>query len=325
MSRILVTGGAGYIGSHTVCALIGGGAEVAIVDNLETGHEWALHPEARFYRGDIRDAAFLDGVLSEERAGAVVHFAANSLVAESMENPLKYYHNNVEGTRSLLGAMVRHGVESLVFSSTAAVYGEPERVPILESDRTGPSNPYGETKLAMERMIAWAARAHGLRYASLRYFNAAGAHPDGHIGEAHTPETHLIPLALQAAAGRREALQIYGTDYDTRDGTCIRDYLHITDLAQAHLLALEYLLGGGESDVFNLGNGVGFTVREVITAAEKAAGRPIPAVPAPRRPGDPERLVASGEKARRVLGWEPRQDLEAMCADAWRFEQTGRR
>lgn len=313
---ILVLGGAGYIGSHTVYELIGSGADVVVADNLETGHREAVHPQARFYQGDIRSRDFLDRLFQQEAIDAVIHFAANSLVGESMMNPLKYYDNNLCGTKVLLEAMVAHNVRKIVFSSTAATYGEPVNIPILETDPTHPTNTYGETKLAMERMFHWAGKAHGLRYVSLRYFNACGAHKSGKIGEMHQPETHLIPIILQVPLGKRESVSIYGEDYDTRDGTCVRDYIHVTDLAQAHILAVEYLNRGGESDIFNLGNGVGFTVKEVIECARKVTGHPIPAISAPRRAGDPAQLVASSEKAKNILGWNPQyDDLETIICN----------
>lgn len=320
---ILVLGGAGYIGSHTVYALIEKGVDVVVIDNLETGHIEAVHEKARFYKGDIRDRAFVDSVLDKEKIDAVIHFAANSLVGESMVNPLKYYDNNVNGTKVLLQSMVAHGLDKIVFSSTAATYGEPEKVPILETDRTEPTNTYGETKLAMEKMFKWTDRAHGLKYVSLRYFNACGAHISGKIGEAHSPETHLIPLILQVPLGQREYISIFGDDYDTSDGTCIRDYIHVTDLAQAHILAVKYLMDGGKSDVFNLGNGVGFTVKEVIETARKVTGHPIPAVISPRRGGDPAKLIASSEKAKSILGWKPEHaDLEEIIATAWKWHKN---
>ena len=320
---ILVLGGAGYIGSHTVYALIEKGEDVVIVDNLETGYEGAIHPKARFYKGDIRDRAFIDSVFDKEEIDAVIHFAANSLVGESMTNPLKYYDNNVNGTKVLLQSMVAHGIDKIVFSSTAATYGEPENVPILETDKTEPTNTYGETKLSMEKMFKWTDKAHGLKYVSLRYFNACGAHESGSIGEAHNPETHLIPLILQVPLGKRESISIYGDDYPTHDGTCIRDYIHVTDLAQAHILAVEYLMKGNESNIFNLGNGIGFTVKEVIDTARKVTGHPIPAVVTPRRAGDPARLIASSDKAREVLGWNPcHADLEEIIASAWKWHST---
>ena len=320
---ILVLGGAGYIGSHTVYALIEKGVDVVVIDNLETGHIEAVHEKARFYKGDIRDRAFVDSVLDKEKIDAVIHFAANSLVGESMVNPLKYYDNNVNGTKVLLQSMVAHGLNKIVFSSTAATYGEPEKVPILETDRTEPTNTYGETKLAMEKMFKWTDRAHGLKYVSLRYFNACGAHVSGKIGEAHSPETHLIPLILQVPLGQREYISIFGDDYDTSDGTCIRDYIHVTDLAQAHILAVDYLMKGNESNIFNLGNGVGFTVKEVIDTARKVTGHEIPARIAERRAGDPARLIASSDKARQVLLWKPEHaDLEEIISTAWNWHKN---
>lgn len=320
---ILVLGGAGYIGSHTVYELIDRGEDVVIIDNLETGHIEAVHEKARFYKGDIRDRAFLESVFEKEKIDAVIHFAANSLVGESMTNPLKYYDNNLCGTKVLLEAMVAHGIDKIVFSSTAATYGEPERVPILESDKTEPTNAYGETKLSMEKMFKWTAKAHNLRYVSLRYFNACGAHESGKIGEAHNPESHLIPLILQVPNGQRESIAIFGEDYDTKDGTCVRDYIHVTDLAQAHILAVKYLAEGGESNIFNLGNGVGFTVKEVIDTARKVTGDEIKAVVSPRRAGDPAQLIASSDKARSVLGWKPEHDdLEEIIASAWKWHST---
>lgn len=320
---ILVLGGAGYIGSHTVYALIEKGVDVVVIDNLETGHIEAVHEKARFYKGDIRDRAFVDSVLDKEKIDAVIHFAANSLVGESMVNPLKYYDNNVNGTKVLLQSMVANGLDKIVFSSTAATYGEPEKVPILETDRTEPTNTYGETKLAMEKMFKWTDRAHGLKYVSLRYFNACGAHISGKIGEAHSPETHLIPLILQVPLGQREYISIFGDDYDTSDGTCIRDYIHVTDLAQAHILAVDYLMKGNESNIFNLGNGVGFTVKEVIDTARKVTGHEIPARIAERRAGDPARLIASSDKARQVLLWKPEHaDLEEIISTAWNWHKN---
>ena len=320
---ILVLGGAGYIGSHTVYALIEKGVDVVVIDNLETGHIEAVHEKARFYKGDIRDRAFVDSVLDKEKIDAVIHFAANSLVGESMVNPLKYYDNNVNGTKVLLQSMVAHGLDKIVFSSTAATYGEPEKVPILETDRTEPTNTYGETKLAMEKMFKWTDRAHGLKYVSLRYFNACGAHVSGKIGEAHSPETHLIPLILQVPLGQREYISIFGDDYDTSDGTCIRDYIHVTDLAQAQILAVDYLMKGNESNIFNLGNGVGFTVKEVIDTARKVTGHEIPARIAERRAGDPARLIASSDKARQVLLWKPEHaDLEEIISTAWNWHKN---
>ena len=321
--RLLVLGGAGYIGSHTAVELLDRGHEVVIADNLITGYKQAVPKEAVFYQGDIRDYNFLNNLFKTEKIDAVIHFAAFSLVGESVTNPLKYYENNLYGTKVLLQAMIDNNVDKIVFSSTAATYGEPENIPILESDRTCPTNPYGETKLAMEKMMKWSANAYQLRYVSLRYFNACGAHKSGKLGEAHNPESHLIPLVLQVPNGKRESVSIYGTDYDTPDGTCIRDYIHVTDLAEAHILAVEYLMKGGESNVFNLENGVGYSVREVIETARKVTGHPIPAVEIPRRAGDPARLVASGEKAKTVLGWEPKiTSLEDIIRSAWVWHST---
>lgn len=318
--RILVLGGAGYIGSHTVYELVDAGYEVIVIDNLLTGFKEAVHPQAKFYEGDIRDKIFLDNILSKEKIDGIIHFAASSQVGESMKNPLKYYNNNLCGTEVLLESMVEHGIDKIVFSSTAATYGEPESIPILETARTLPTNCYGETKLSMEKMFKWISKAHNLRYVSLRYFNACGAHPNGKIGEAHNPETHLIPLVLQVPNGKREYISVFGNDYDTKDGTCVRDYIHVNDLAQAHILAMEYLSKGGESNIFNLGNGVGFTVKEVIETARKVTNHTIPIREEERRAGDPSVLIASSEKARKVLGWKPQYaDLETIISTAWKW------
>ena len=315
---ILVTGGAGYIGSHTALELTKAGYDVVIADNLITGYLGAIPEKARFYKGDIRDFDFLDNLFKQEKIDAIIHFAAFSLVGESVTNPLKYYENNLCGTKILLDAMVTNNIKNIVFSSTAATYGEPKNIPILEDDPTCPTNPYGETKLAMEKMFKWTCQAHNMKFVSLRYFNACGADESGNIGEAHNPESHLIPLILQVPNRKREAISVFGTDYDTADGTCIRDYIHVTDLASAHILAVEYLLRGGESDIFNLGNGVGYSVKEVIEVARKVTGHPIPANKAPRRAGDPARLVASSEKAKKVLGWNPvHNSLEEIISSAW--------
>ena len=321
--KILVLGGAGYIGSHTVYELIDSGTEVVVVDNLLTGFREAVHPKARFYEGDIRDRAFMDSVFEKEAIDGVIHFAASSQVGESMTNPLKYYNNNLCGTEILLESMVAHGIDKIVFSSTAATYGEPESIPILETDRTLPTNCYGETKLSMEKMFQWTSLAHNLRFVSLRYFNACGAHPNGLIGEAHNPETHLIPLILQLPNHQREFISIYGNDYDTKDGTCVRDYIHVNDLAQAHILAMKYLSEGGKSDIFNLGNGVGFTVKEVIETARRITGHSIPAREEARRAGDPSTLIASSEKAKQVLGWKPNyDDLSTIISTAWKWHKS---
>ena len=319
---ILVCGGAGYIGSHAVHALVEKGEQVVIVDNLQTGHRGALNPAATFYEGDIRDASVLDKIFTENKIEAVIHFAANSLVGESVEKPLLYFNNNVYGMQVLLEAMVRHGIDKIVFSSTAAVYGEPKRVPIHEDDETHPTNPYGETKLTMEKMMKWVSRANGVRYVSLRYFNAAGALPDGSIGEDHATETHLIPLILQVPLGKRDHITVFGEDYPTPDGTCLRDYIHVVDLADAHVRALDYLRQGGESNIFNLGNGQGFSVKEMIAAAQKATGRSIKLEIGARRAGDPAQLIASSEKARTVLGWNPQfTDVEQVISTAWTWHE----
>lgn len=319
---VLILGGAGYIGSHTVYEFLDKGCEVIVADNLQSGHMQALHPDAKFYRGDIRDKEFLDNLFKKENIDSIIHFAANSLVGESMQDPLKYYDNNLYGTMVLLKSMVENNIKKIVFSSTAATYGEPENIPILETDRTNPTNTYGETKLSMEKMFKWVSLAHGVNFVSLRYFNACGAHKSGKIGEDHSPETHLIPIVLQVANKKRESINIYGDDYDTPDGTCIRDYIHVCDLASAHYLALEYLNKGGESNIFNLGNGVGFSVKEVIEASRKVTGDKIPAVVSERRAGDPARLIASSDKARNVLGWQPQYtNLEEIIQTAWMWHK----
>ena len=319
---ILVCGGAGYIGSHTVHQLVEKGEDVVIVDNLQTGHMGAVNPKAKFYKGDIREAEVLDRIFTENKIDAVVHFAANSLVGESMTNPLKYFNNNVYGMQVLLESRVRHGIGKIVFSSTAATYGEPERIPIMEDDRTEPTNPYGQSKLIMEKMMKWVSLANGIRYVSLRYFNAAGAIEDGSIGEDHSPETHLIPLILQVPLGKRDHITVFGEDYPTPDGTCLRDYIHVLDLADAHVLAIDYLRRGGESNIFNLGNGQGFSVKEMIEAAKEATGLDIKVEIGERRAGDPAQLIASSEKARKVLGWQPKfTDVKAVIGTAWKWHQ----
>ncbi|OZB90590.1 UDP-glucose 4-epimerase GalE [Paenibacillus sp. XY044] len=319
---ILVTGGAGYIGSHTVAALLERGEEVVVLDNLQTGHRGALLG-GKLYEGDLRDKELLAKLFAENEIDAVIHFAANSLVGESMQKPVKYYDNNVYGTLCLLEAMDAANVRGIVFSSTAATYGEPERVPIVESDRTQPTNVYGETKLMMERMMSWFDQVLGIKYVALRYFNAAGAHDSGKIGEDHRPESHLIPLVLQTALKQRESIAVFGDDYPTADGSCVRDYIHVSDLADAHLRAVDYLRKGEASNVFNLGIGEGFSVKEVIETAKKVTGLDIPVVVQARRAGDPAVLVASSEKARTVLGWNPsRTKLEDIIESAWSWHQS---
>jgi UDP-glucose 4-epimerase len=318
---VLVTGGAGYIGSHTVAELLARGEEVLVLDNLQKGHRPAVLAPT-FYEGDIRDAALLNSIFQTHAVEAVIHFAADSLVGESVTDPLAYYDNNVVTAQRLLSAMKLHGVRNIVFSSTAAVYGEPEQVPIRETDATAPTSPYGETKLAIERMLRWCEGAYGIRSICLRYFNAAGAHPSGAIGEDHTPESHLIPIVLQVALGQRDAVSIFGDDYPTVDGTCVRDYVHVMDLANAHWLALQRLRQTGVSGIYNLGNGQGFSVRDVIEQARAVTGHPIPVQVTPRRPGDPAVLIASSERAKQELGWQPQHAaLATIIASAWRWHR----
>ncbi len=314
---ILVPGGAGYIGSHNVKTLLENGREVVVIDNLLTGHRQAVPREVPFYKGDIRNPADLDKIFANHRIDSVLHFAASSLVAESMVKPLDYFNNNVLGMQSLLAAMVRHKVDKIVFSSSAAVYGKAEKMPIEEDAPLLPTNPYGESKLMMEKMMRWTALAHGMRYVILRYFNVAGAWPGGEIGEDHRPESHLLPLILQTALGNRPHIAIYGEDYPTRDGTCIRDYLDVTDLADAHERALNHLENGAESLVCNLGNGQGYSVREMIDVVRKVTGRDFPVRHEARRPGDPPMLIASSKKAHDELGWQSQKSLEDMIASAW--------
>ncbi len=318
---ILVCGGAGYIGSHMVAELLEKGEEVVILDNLQKGHKESILG-GKFYEGDLRDRQILDKVFSENNIDAVIDFAADSLVGESVTEPLKYFDNNIGGTINLLKAMRDYGVKKIVFSSTAATYGEPESTPILEGDKTFPTNPYGESKLAVEKILKWCDNAYGIKYTALRYFNAAGAHISGRIGEDHSPETHLIPLILEVATGKREKIMIFGNDYATEDGTCIRDYIHVTDLANAHLLALHRLSKGGDSLICNLGNGTGFSVKEVIEVARKVTGHEIKAEDAQRRAGDPAILIASSDKAKKELGWEPRYNsLETIIETAWKWHE----
>ncbi len=321
MARILITGGAGYVGSHCAKALADAGHEGIVFDNLSTGH----HASVRWgplVQGDIRDAATLDGVFSANRIDAVMHFAALAYVGESVGAPGRYYDVNVNGTRVLLDAMVRAGVHAIVFSSSCAIYGEPDRIPITESAQPAPINPYGFSKFACERMMDDFGRAYGLKSARLRYFNAAGAEPNGEIGEEHEPETHLIPLILDVGLGRRRSVQIFGMDYQTPDGTAVRDYVHVSDLARAHVLTLQYLLDGGDTVALNLASGEGASVLQVIDAARVVTGLRIDMSAAPRRAGDPSTLVAEAKRAYELLGWAPeRSDLMAIITDAWRWHR----
>ena len=318
--RILVTGGAGYIGSHMTRMLLERGHDAVVLDDLSTGFREAV-PAGLLVQADIGDRAALRRLLAARRIDGVMHFAGRSQVGESMTRPGEYYRNNLSGTLALLDAMVEAGVDRLILSSTAAIFGEPREASIDEHHPVRPLSPYGRAKWMVEEALADYERAHGLRHCCLRYFNAAGADPSGALGERHDPETHLIPLVLQVASGRRPAIRIYGTDYDTRDGTCVRDYIHVDDLCRAHLLALERLNRGAGSARYNLGNGNGFSVREVIAAARRVTGRRIPVVMADRRPGDPARLVANAALARRELNWQPRYpELAAIIAHAWQWE-----
>jgi UDP-glucose 4-epimerase len=314
---VIVTGGAGYIGATTVQSLLDSGHEVVVYDNLAKGHAEAVPAGVKLIKGDVADRERLDSIFREHRPEAVLHFAAWIEAGESMQAPEKYFRNNSASTLTLLESMLANGIGKFILSSTAALYGEPERIPIREEDALKPTNAYGESKLLVERMLAWFHRIHGFRYASLRYFNAAGS--NGRSGELHEPESHLIPLILQTASGRRDHISIFGTDYPTEDGTCIRDYIHVGDLADAHVLALE-ALGAHDKLIYNLGNGAGFSVRQVIDAARLVTGKPIKAIEAARRPGDPAVLVASSEKIRRELGWTPKNPkLNDIVSSAWEW------
>lgn len=321
---VLVTGGAGYIGSHAVLALQRCGYEVVILDNLVYGHRDLVEQvlKVELIVGDTNDRQLLDKLFSNRQIDAVMHFAAYAYVGESVSTPDKYYRNNVIGTLTLLEAMKDAGINKFVFSSTCATYGVPQTVPIPEDHPQNPINPYGATKLMVERILSDFDVAYDFRSVWFRYFNAAGADPEGLLGEDHNPETHLLPLTLLTALGKRESISIFGTDYPTPDGTCIRDYIHVADLATAHVLGLEYLLKGGKTEVFNLGNGNGFSVKEVIETAREVTGREIKAVECDRRPGDPPSLVGSSEKARQILGWDPQYaDLRDIIAHAWQWHQ----
>lgn len=320
---ILVLGGAGYIGSHMVDRLVEAKREVVVVDNLATGHRQAVPASVPFYEVDIRDKAALSAVFDQENIEAVVHFAASSIVPESMKNPLKYFDNNTGGMITLLEVMEAHNVKNIVFSSTAATYGIPEHSPIRETDPQLPINPYGESKLQMEHIMRWADAAYGTKWVALRYFNVAGAKADGSIGEDHLPETHLVPLILQVAAGQREKIQMFGNDYNTPDGFNVRDYVHVLDLADAHILALDYLAKGNPSNQFNLGSSTGFSVKEMVEATREATGEAIPAEVAPRREGDPDTLIAASEKAREILGWQPQyDDVKEIIKTAWTWTKA---
>ena len=320
--KILVTGGAGYIGSHMVKRLVREGHSAVILDNLSTGHADAVR-YGDFVQGDTGDAALLDRLFQGHDFAAVMHFAAFSLVGESVADPAKYFQNNVCNAKNLLDAMIRHGVPRFIFSSTAAIFGEPAYSPIDEAHPSRPINPYGRSKLMVEGMLDDYSRAYGLHSVSLRYFNAAGADPEGELGERHEPESHLIPLVLRAASGRRDRISVYGTDYDTQDGTCVRDYIHVWDLCEAHLLALEWLLAGGGTRVFNLGNGQGYSVREVIEVAKRVTGVDIRVEEAARRTGDPAVLVADAALAERELGWRRSYPgLEQIVQHAWAWETS---
>jgi UDP-glucose 4-epimerase len=322
---ILVTGGAGYIGAHAVKALEAKGFQVIILDNLVYGHRDPVetHLKAKLVIGDISDRTFLNKLFTTHKIDAVMHFAAFAYVGESVTDPAKYYQNNVVGTLTLLDAMRQHGIDNFIFSSTCATYGNPQYIPITEEHPQNPINPYGAGKFAVERILQDYDPAYGLKSVIFRYFNAAGADPDGMFGEDHHPETHLIPLILQAAAGKRPAISVFGDDYETPDGTCIRDYIHVTDLAQAHVLGLEYLLQNRVSQIFNLGNGSGFSVKEVIDTAKQVTGKEISIDPCPRRAGDPAILIGSSTKAREMLGWSPQYaDLTTIVKHAWNWHQV---
>ncbi len=320
---ICVSGGAGYIGSHMVKCLQENKMDVIVIDNLSKGHRSSVDQSVPFYQGDVRDRAFLESVFSTHPIQAVIHFAADSQVGESVYEPIKYYQNNVVGALTLLDVMRQFDIKTIIFSSTAATYGEPVSIPIVESDPTNPTSPYGDSKLAIEKLLKWSDGAYGIKSVVLRYFNVAGAHPSGLIGEDHQPETHLIPLVLKVALGKLPFIKIFGTDYPTQDGTCIRDYVHVMDLVQAHILALNQLLKTRQSATYNLGSNTGFSVNEVIEMARKVTGRPIKTQLEARRAGDPAVLLASSEKACRELGWKPHYDsLESIIESAWAFHQT---
>lgn len=320
--NLLVLGGAGYIGSHFVKEALKNNHQVIVIDNLSTGHIEALPKSVKLYQGDIRDQRFLDEVFSQEQVDACVHFCAYSLVGESMKDPLKYFDNNVIGAIRLVQAMVKHKVKQIVFSSTAAVYGSHEEMPIKEDFQTLPTNPYGESKLFMEKIFKWSEEAYGIKYVSLRYFNVAGASEEGIIGEDHSPETHLIPIILQVPLKKRNKLTIFGDDYNTFDGTCIRDYIHVLDLADAHLKALVYLKKENKSDIFNLGSEAGYSNKQILENARIVTHDSIPSEIGPRRPGDPDKLIASNQKAKDILKWEVKRDITDILRTAWNFHKN---
>lgn len=321
--NILVTGGAGYIGSETVHQLINAGHSVTVIDSLEYGHAQALPKSADLIEGHLHDRAMLDKVLSAKKYDGLIHFAAYIQVGESVEQPAKYFSNNFGGSLVLLQAIIDHGVKHVVFSSTAAVYGNPTRIPIQEGDPKLPANPYGASKLMVEQMLDWLGQAHGVTSVCLRYFNASGAALDGSRGEAHQPESHLIPLVIQAALGQRQSITIFGQDYNTPDGTCVRDYIHITDLAQAHLKALDYLVAGGASDQFNVGTGNGYSNQQVVDMVKQVSGRDFKVDYGQRRPGDPDQLIAASDKLRQKLNWQPQHSqLEDIIKSAWQWHQN---
>jgi len=321
--NILVTGGAGYIGSHVLKALLKEGHQVVTFDNLQKGHKEAV-TGGIFIEGDLADQKLLNQVMQENEIEGVIHLAADSLVGESMENPAKYYRNNFANGINLLEAMVENNVKNIVFSSTAAVYGEPNEIPIKENNQTEPTNTYGESKLFFEKSLKRYDDIHDLRFVSLRYFNAAGADPEGEIGEAHDPETHLIPIVLQTALGIRDKIYIFGDDYPTRDGSCIRDYIHVNDLAAAHVLAVEALADGKESSIYNLGNGEGYSVKEVINTVIEVTGRDFEVEVSARRAGDPAVLIASSDKIQQELNWQPEYpELEKIISTAWQWHKSG--
>jgi UDP-glucose 4-epimerase len=323
MSQILVLGGAGYIGSHMVDRLVADGHEVIVIDNLTHGHRAAIPENVPLHEISMQDKAALDKIFTENQIDAVVHFAAFIEVSESMTDPLKYFSNNTTGMTTLLEVMRDHDVKRIVFSSSAAVYGVPEHIPIKEDDAKVPINPYGQSKLQMEQQMHWADVAHGIKSVAFRYFNVAGAKTDGSIGEDHHPETHLIPIVLQAATGEREFIEMFGDDYNTPDGFNVRDYIHVLDLVDAHVLALDYLAAGNDSDVFNLGSATGFSVKQIVEAAREVTDVDIQAKVGPRRPGDPDSLIADATKAREILGWQPKyDDIHEIIKTAWTWKQN---